>query len=942
MIQSLRAVLFDLDGVITDTAEYHYLAWQRLADEEGLPFDRTRNELLRGVSRRASLDILLAGRSLDEATAQAWMARKNGYYQDYLQQVTPHELLPGVVPLLDQIDNAGLAAGIVSASNNALTVLDRLGIAHRFAVIIAGPEAEVPPGYNRPKPHPDLFLLAAARLHLPPGACVVVEDAASGIAGARSAGMATVGIGPATRVGEADVVLNDLDGVTLSQLLAAATWRVAEAAFNTADPHHMETVMTIGNGYLGTRGTLEERFPGDEQATLVHGLWDDAPIVYTELANAFDWTALELWIDGWRFGLDEGEITQYARQLDLRRGELQRHLYWRAPSGAPVELTFTRFASLADPHTLGLRVTITSLADAVDLRLRSRLDGHVENQGLLHWRNFEQGVQGDVVYLTGQTRRTGKRLAMAMVTLAAGAENHSDYADCPGGPGWDVTARLKAGAVLTLDKLVSIYTDRDVADPLAAALDKAVDLRAAGFEALAQANTVAWAAFWQDADVIIEGDDGAQLTVRHALFQLRIAASATDERVSIGAKSLSGFGYRGHAFWDTELFALPFFTYVQPHIARNLLMYRWHTLAGARRKAAENGWAGAQFAWESAETGDEVTPRWVPGPEGEELIRIWCGDIELHITADIAYAIWQYWQATGDHAFMRAVGAPIILESARFWESRVEPDTPAPGQYSLSDVIGPDEYHEHVDNNAFTNAMAAWHLRRAVESLAWLEGHDSAVAAVIRAKLDLTPARLARWLDIADNLVVLRDPETGLIEQFAGFFDLKEVDWPAMAGRTQSMQTILGIEGANAHQVLKQPDVLMLTTLLPDEFGHADLAANWSYYDPRTDHAYGSSLGPSMMARAACMMDQPDVAYEHFMRAARADVFNVRGNAGEGIHIASAGGLWQALVFGFAGVRLTDEGLTLAPRLPRHWRRLAFTLRLRGEAHKVEIGPESI
>lgn len=941
MTEFARAILFDLDGVITDTAEYHYLAWQRLADEEDLIFDRTRNELLRGVSRRASLDIMLDGRSIDEPAAQAWMARKNSYYQEYLRQVTPSDLLPGVSALLDQIDAADLATAIVSASNNARTVLDRLGVADRFDVIIAGPEADLPPGYSRPKPYPDLFLLAAERLNLPPGACVVVEDAASGIAGARAAGMATVGIGPTERVGEADVVLPDLDSVVLAQLLTAATWRVAEAAFDSVNPRHMETVLTIGNGYLGARGTLEERFSGDEQATLIHGLWDDAPIVNTELANAFDWTALELWIDGQRFGMEAGEVTHYARQLDLRRGELQRHLYWRGPSGAPVELTFVRFASLVDPHAVGLRVRVTALYDAVDLRLRPCLDGQVENQGLVHWRAFAQGVEDDTVYLTGLTRNTGKRLAMAMVTLIAGAASHGAYADCPAAPGWNVTARLEAGESLTLDKLVSVYTDRETRDPLAAALRKATDLAAVGFDALTRANATAWADFWHSADVLIEGDDEAQLTVRHAIFQLRIAASATDERVSIGAKSLSGFGYRGHAFWDTELFALPFFTYVQPHIARNLLMYRWHTLAGARRKAEENGLAGAQFAWESAETGDEVTPRWVPGPKGEELIRIWCGDIELHITADIAYAIWQYWQATGDHAFMRAVGAPIILETARFWESRVEPDMPVPGQYSISDVIGPDEYHEHVDNNAFTNAMVAWHLRRAVESLAWLEEHDSAAAAAIRERLDLIPSRLFRWLDIADNLIILRDPATGLIEQFAGFFDLKEVDWPAMEGRTKSMQTILGIDGANEHQVLKQPDVLMLMTLLPDAFSHGDLAVNWDYYNPRTDHAYGSSLGPSMMARVACLMEQPDVAYEHFMRAARADVYNVRGNAGEGIHIASAGGLWQALVFGFAGVRLTDKGFTTEACLPKHWRRLHFKLRLRDELHVVEVRAKS-
>ncbi|MCB9138589.1 MAG: beta-phosphoglucomutase [Caldilineaceae bacterium] len=935
----IQAILFDLDGVITDTAEYHYLAWQRLADEEGLPFNRERNELLREVSRRASLEIILDGRVLDEATLQAWMARKNGYYQDLLQQVSPDDLLPGVAALLDEIEAAGLQAAIVSASKNALTALDRLGVTRRFAVIIAGPEDDAPSGYRRPKPCPDLFLLAAQRLNLPPAACLVVEDAASGIEGARAAGMTAVGIGPSERLATADLVVSDLAGVGLARLLAAATWHVNEAAFNAASPHHMETALTTGNGYLSTRGALEEGFPGDRQATLIHGLWDDAPIVFTELANAFDWTALELRIDGASFRLDQGEVSAYARRLDLRRGRVERRLYWRAPGGTPVELTFTRVASLADPHALVLRVTVTALEGAAEIRLRPWLNGHVENEGLLHWQELEQGNAGDAVYLTGITRHTGKRLAMAMTVTAGvnGKELAGAYADCPGAPGWDVTTRLPAGATLTLDKLVSVYTSRDTDDPVGAAERKVGEMKRMGFDAIEHSNGSAWRKFWQAADVLIEGDDDAQLAVRHALYQLRIAASATDDRVSIGAKSLSGFGYRGHAFWDTEIFVLPFFTYVQPTIARNLLMYRRRTIDGARRKAAANGFAGAQFAWESAETGDEVTPRWVPGPQGEELIRIWCGDIELHITADIAYAIRQYWKVTGDDQFMMEAGVAIVLEGALFWESRAEPDTPQPGCYSISDVIGPDEYHEHVDNNAYTNATAAWQLRFAADCLAWLTRNAPAQANALRLRLDLTDQRLTRWADIADNLVILQDPESGLIEQFAGFFNLAEVDWPAVQDRTESMQVILGIDGANEHQVLKQPDVLMLMALLPDEFSRSELQANWAYYNPRTDHSYGSSLGPAMMARVACLMGQPEVAYEHFMRAARADIFNVRGNAGDGMHIASSGGLWQALVFGFAGLRQDGDGITTSPQLPSRWRRLAFKVRIHDQWHEVDI-----
>ncbi len=712
--------------------------------------------------------------------------------------------------------------------------------------------------------------------------------------------------------------------------------------------HHWETVLTTGNGYLGTRGSLEEHYPEDKAATFVHGLWDDTPVVYTELANAFDWTAIYLWINEQPFRLDHGQVTDYSRHLDMQRGEVRRSLRWTPPAATTasttVEITFTRVANLADEHELGLRVTVTVLSGQANVRLRVRLDGQVENEGLLHWKGYEAGREGQVAWLTAVTRHTNKRLAQAMSLLAWVDQSTGPqpatltYEDAPRNPGWSLATTLATNQTLTADKLVSIYTERDTADPVAAAIDKAKALASMGFATLCAANCAAWADFWQASDVIVEGDDEAQLALRHALYQMRIAAATHDEYVNIGARSLSGFGYRGHAFWDTEIYTLPFFIYTQPQLARNLLMYRYHTLPGARRKAMSGGFQGAQYAWESGETGDEVCPRWVPGPQGEELVRIWCGDIELHITADVAYGIMQYWQVTGDDLFMQRAGAQILLETACFWASRAEPDRPTPGQFSISNVIGPDEYHEHVDNNAYTNGLASWHLRTAIQLLNWLEQQAPAQAAELRTTLDLTPARLATWQQIADNLVLLRDPQSGLIEQFTGFFQRQEVDWPQFAGRTQSMQALLGIAGANAHQVLKQPDVVALLTLLRDHYPAGDLAVNWDYYNPRTDHTYGSSLGPALHAWAACELGKPDEAYEHFLRAARADIGDVRGNARDGIHIASSGGVWQATVFGFGGLRVQADGsYTTQARFPAHWQRLAFGFTLRGQRRWVDL-----
>jgi kojibiose phosphorylase len=773
----------------------------------------------------------------------------------------------------------------------------------------------------------------------------VIEDAEAGIAAALAAGMVAVGLGPPERVGKADLVLPSLERVTVDDLLQAASWRVIEAQFDPLQQHLFETIFTTGNGILGTRGTFEEGYPDQRQATFIHGIWDDVPLVFTELANTFDWTAFDIWVNGQPFRMDQGSISHYARHLDMKRGELQRRLCWTPPIGPPVEIRFTRFASLANEHAVAIRLQLTALEGDATVAVRARLHGHVENEGILHWRQMEQGEDHGAAFLMAQTRRDQHAVTEAMRVDQPDRQTEVRYSDSPGSPGLRMEMTLEPDQAWTIDKVVAIYTDRDGVDMRRAALIGVHSLAKQGFAKLQQENQEAWRLFWHDSDVIIEGDFEAQQAIRYSLFQLRIAAPRHDDRVSIGAKSLSGFGYRGHVFWDTEIFMLPFFIFTQPALARNLLMYRWHTLPGARRKAAGGGFAGAQFAWESAETGDEVTPRWVLPPfEGlrwpagdTRLIRIWCGDIEVHISADIAYAIWQYWLITGDDAFMRSYGAEIILETACFWESRVEPDAHEPGLFSISNVIGPDEYHDHVDNNAYTNRMVAWHLQRALEILTWLESNAPQRADALKVSLNLSPDRLAQWREISGNMLILHNLESGLIEQFSGFFGLAEVEWERYEGRTASLQSLLGIEGANARQVLKQPDVILLLCLLREHYGLKEWQANWDYYVPRTDHSYGSSLGPAIHAWAACIMEQPQLAYDFFMLAARADLDDRRGNSGDGIHAASAGGVWQALVFGFAGLRVRGAEYTTKPSLPSHWKRLAFKFYLHGQQHEVDL-----
>jgi kojibiose phosphorylase len=723
-------------------------------------------------------------------------------------------------------------------------------------------------------------------------------------------------------------------GETMNEL-----WVLSEDSFDPNKQHHKETVFTIGNGYLSTRGAFEEGYPADHRATFVHGVFDDVPITFTELANAPDWLPLYVLLNGEHFSLNSGTVETYERHLDLQSGLLTRTVRWRSPSGHTGTLTFERFASLADEHLLCLRCKITPDFDG-KLEIRTAFNANMDNEGVAHWHWVEQGIlpsmgEGrEVAYLHTRTRATTIDLALAMHLEASHTPSQSAFWDAQSVPTLSLTFSAKRGETITLDKFVGIATSRDTADPIRVAVEHANE--AQSWESALEAQQQAWAQEWERSDIQIEGDDEAQLAVRFSIFQLLIAAPRHDDRVNIGAKTLSGFGYSGHAFWDTEIFMLPLFIYTAPHIARNLLNYRYDRLPAAHEKARTNGFDGAQFPWESADTGEEVTPTWVPHyADRTKLIRIWTGDIEIHISADIAYAAHLYWRVTGDETWFIEKGAELVLATAKFWASRAEWNAPK-NCYEFSDVIGPDEYHDHVDNNAYTNYMARWNLQTALDVFDWLKIHAPAKADELTQRLGLSRELFAKWKEVL-TLIYLPVRSDGLIEQFEGYFQRRAVDLASLEPREISAQALFGIEGCNDTQVLKQPDVLMLQYLLRNDFTDEQVRINYDYYTPRTDHTYGSSLGPSIQTIMACDVGLPDQAYEHFIRAARADLRDVRGNAGDGIHGASAGGTWQAVVFGFAGLRVSEEGWTVTPRLPQHWKRLSFKFFQRGKLQVVEL-----
>jgi kojibiose phosphorylase len=442
----------------------------------------------------------------------------------------------------------------------------------------------------------------------------------------------------------------------------------------------------------------------------------------------------------------------------------------------------------------------------------------------------------------------------------------------------------------------------------------------------------AWRSRWAMSDLVIEGDAAAQRAIRFAAYHLISAANPGNERVSIGARGLTGAAYKGHVFWDTEIYLLPFFTLTYPEAARALLMYRYHTLPAARARAARFGYRGALYAWESAASGEDVTPKFVVAPTGD-VVHLRVAEQEQHISADVAYGVWRYWQATGDERFLLEAGAEILLETARFWASRVEREED--GHYHIRGVMGPDEYHESIDDDAYTNGMVRFNLEIGADTAALLAERWPDRLRELAARLRLGPDEASAWARIALDIYSGFDARSGLFEQFQGYFDLEDIDLSAHDPRTVAIDVLLGRERIQRSKIIKQPDVLMLLYLLGDRFPADVKEANFRYYDPRTAH--GSSLSPPVHAALAAQLGHVELALAYFEQTAEIDLGNTMGNAAGGVHVGALGGLWQAIVFGFAGVTIGADSFRFDSRLPDAWRRLSFELQFRGRRVPVDL-----
>jgi trehalose/maltose hydrolase-like predicted phosphorylase len=619
-----------------------------------------------------------------------------------------------------------------------------------------------------------------------------------------------------------------------------------------------EAKLTVADGTTGTRGALEEERRGDDPMVFAAGVFERGTDGVERLLTGPRWAHVPVTRKG----------TPGRRLLDLRTGVLRRE-----KDGDGEAIVTTRFASLEEPGILALRTEGPA-------RMLRRSLAFQPPRGV-DAAHYESDDDSAVV-----RSNLGGGIAMAALQRDT-----------------------VVGDARIIERLVAATTSTHEPPLVDAARRRVRHAAARGFDDVLRTHRAAWASRWADADVCIDGDPDAQLAVRFALFHLMASVPVRGEG-AVGARGMSGSAYAGHVFWDTDVFVLPFLAATCPAAARAVLEYRIRRLPAARRFAAENGRGGARFPWESAHDGTDVTPR-EARRRFARPIPIYTGQLEEHITADVAWAASTYAAWSGDDAFLSGPGRDLVVDTARYWADRIELD--AAGAGHIRNVIGPDEYHVGVDDNAFTNVMARWNLQRAAELVGDTTDDGSRTEA-------------ERWRLLAGALVDGFDPSTTIYEQFAGYHRLEHI--PIHHQAPVAADLLLGAERVAASQVIKQGDVLMLHHLVPEAVAAGSLGPNLDHYLARTAH--GSSLSPAIYAALLARAGRPDEALGLMRLALSVDLADLTGSSAGGLHLATMGGAWQAMAMGFAGLVPKGETLALAPQLPADWTSLGLRLRWRG------------
>ena len=719
------------------------------------------------------------------------------------------------------------------------------------------------------------------------------------------------------------------------------SWIIKEEGWVRALQGVRETQLAIGNGFLGSRAVLEEIPYDAKPGTYIAGLYDSVGSKVSELVNLPNPFNFKITAHGEKMGVITMDVIEHRRILNLRHGVICRHSVFQDTNKKRYDYQSIRFLSAQNKNIGVMQVIFTALDSAADISVQTGIDTSVYNAGTVtegrkkHFRVKELGQFKNEGYLIVDTFDK-----MHTVIFRSGFYYETGGKKIPAKDNV-LELRLKKNQTIIFTKIFFINRTpkRENLNKLKKISEK--KFRKAfrsSFRQLLKRHIDSWEELWDLAEVSIWGDPEAEKKLRFNIYHLLIAAPENSGFSSIGAKALTGEGYRGHIFWDTEIFILPFYIYTIPEKAKNILLYRYKRLDAAKELARKNGFKGAMFPWESAASGSEETPDRAKDLDGK-VIKIYTGQREHHISADIAYAFFHYYNVTNDEKFFRDYGYEVVFETARFWASRVEYNKKK-GKYEINGVIGPDEFHDDVNNNAFTNTMAKWNLLMAHNLYQKIKRTKSPGFKNLKEKVTLSDKEAKNWKKIAGGININMNKKK-IIEQFDGYFRKREIKITAWDENfLPVISQKLTPRDYNKTQLVKQADVIMLLYLFPDAFPAKIKKANYAYYLDRTLHK--SSLSLPSHASMAIEVGDKNRAYSFFNTALRADISNVNNNTSDGIHAACIGGTWQVLVNGFAGVRIHKGILAIDPKLPSMWRKVIFSMRWRGYLLRLEIKNDKI
>jgi alpha,alpha-trehalose phosphorylase len=748
-------------------------------------------------------------------------------------------------------------------------------------------------------------------------------------------------------------------------------WRLVETQHDPDDLGVTETLFTVGNGYLGMRGNPEEGRDAFAHGTFVNGFHETWDIRHAEAAFGFartgqtivnvpDAKLLKLYIDDEPLNLSMADLEHYERTLDFRDGILRRSVVWRTPAGKRVRVDSTRMVSMTQRHLAVLTLEVTMLEGDAPIVISSQLLNRQDGTDEYHDSSKSMGDAVDprkagafgervlvprLHYAREDRMMLGYECANSRMTIVVGADHFIDTVDeveTVVREDEDLTKmvfRVEAhqGNTIRLVKAVAYHSSRGVpVRELSDRCDRILDRATAhDVEHYHREQREWYDAFWAASDVQVSAAEGhpesdraaIQQAIRFNLFSLA-QSSARADQLGVAAKGVTGSGYEGHYFWDAEVYVAPFLTYTEPYAARNLLQFRRKMLPAARRRAREMAQSGALFPWRTI-NGEEASAYYA------------AGTAQVHIDADIAYALVQYVDATGDRGFLIRDGIDILVETSRMWADlgfwRSNGGEPA---FHIHGVTGPDEYTTVVNNNLFTNVMARYNLEQTVEALTWIREEEPAAYDLVVARLGIGDDEVEEWARCAAGMHIPFDEGLGIHPQDDFFLDREVWDLSKTPDELRPLMLHYHPLVIYRFQVLKQADVVLALFLQGDRFTAEEKRADFEYYDPITTG--DSTLSAVVQSIMAAEVGYHDVAWGYFLQALYVDLMNLHDNTVDGLHVASAGGVWGALVFGFAGMRDTGGQLSFDPRLPDVWSGIDFPLCWHGNRLRVAVSADAL